>query len=280
METPHLCPCVRVSVCPRVRVSVCPCVRVCTDLFVPCTRTCKDTQPLRSRAPCTPRAFDVTLYSCIPGFCPNLSHDPRFKTKFRLFKHRHRVYPPDLLFLALRCTGTAIRNCKSFFSSGPQSCVCYPLQPPPGRCSGCAHKCTFSVVQQNKHLGRVEPKPWRNPGDVPVRQEILLLLLLLPETSKLYNPDVLRVSEQLAAAAAVVFMVKSKAIAVVYNLRASSLAKNAGCSLLYTYLTQMLRVSPTVDSRFLQRLVFSDPSIRIKNELSFSCICFGKREII
>lgn len=103
--------------------------------------------------------------------------------------------------------------------------------------------------------------------------------MLLPETSKLYNPDVLRVSEQLAAAA-VVFMVKSKAIAVVYNPRASSPAKNAGCSLLYTYLTQMLRVSPTVDSRFLQRLVFSDPSIRIKNELSFSCICFGKREII
>lgn len=59
-------------------------------------------------------------------------------------------------------------------------------------------------MQRNRHLGRVEPKPWRNPGDLPVRREILLLLLLLPETSKLYNPDVLRVSEQLAAAAAAV----------------------------------------------------------------------------
>lgn len=169
---------------------------------------------------------------------------------------------------------------RAFSLRSRSALVCYPPHPPPGRCPGCAHKRTCSVVQQNKRLGRVEPKPWRNPGDLPGRREILLLLLLLPETSKLYNPDVLRVSEQLAAAAAVVFMVKSKAIAVVYNLRASSLAKNAGCSLLYTYLTQMLRVSPTVDSRFLQRLVFSDPSIRIKNELSFSCICFGKREII
>lgn len=77
-----------------------------------------------------------------------------------------------------------------------------------------------------------------------------------------------------------VFMVKSKASAVVSNLRASSLAKNAGCSLLYTSLTQMLWVSPTADSPCLQRVVFNDPSIRIKNELSFSCICFGKREII
>lgn len=49
-------------------LSVCPCVRVGTDLCVPCTRTCKDTQPLRSRAPCAPRAFDVTLYSCMPAF--------------------------------------------------------------------------------------------------------------------------------------------------------------------------------------------------------------------
>lgn len=60
-------------------------------------------------------------------------------------------------------------------------------------------------MQPNKHLGRVEPKPWRNPGGLPVWREILLLLLLLPESSKLYSPDVLRVSEQLAAAAALVF---------------------------------------------------------------------------
>lgn len=140
-------------------------------------------------------------------------------------------------------------------------------------CLGCAQKCAFSA-QQTSRPGRAQ-----TPGIRPCGERFLLLLLLLPETSKLYNPDVLRVSEQLAAAV-VVFMVKSKGIAVVYNLRASSLAKNAGCSLLSTYLTQMLRVSPPVDSRFLQRLVCSDPSIRIKNELSFSCICFGKREII
>lgn len=84
-------------------------------------------------------------------------------------------------------------------------------------------------------------------------------------------------SEQLTAA---VFVLRPDTIAVVYNLRASSLAKNAGCSLLSTYLSQMLRVSPTADSRLLQRLVLSHPSIRIKNELSFSCICFGKRGII
>lgn len=179
------------------------------------------------------------------------------------------MYPPILLFFCLWVHGHHEWRLQELFPSGSAELCC--VTP----CLGCARKCAFSVLQHNDHLGRVEPKPQR-----PARTGgfLSLLLLLLPESSKLYNPDVLRVSEQLAAA--VVFMVKSKGIAVVYNLRVSSLAKNAGCSLLSTYLTQMLRVSPPVDSRFLQRLVCSHPSIRIKNELSFSCICFGKREII
>lgn len=39
---------------------------------------------------------------------------------------------------------------------------------------------------------------------------LLLLLLLLPETSKLYNPDVSRVSEQLAAAVVLYGEIKSR----------------------------------------------------------------------
>lgn len=163
---------------------MCPCVRVCTDLFVPCTRTCKDTLSLRSRAPCVPGAFDVTLYSRIPGFVQTspITQDLNQNSDYL---NTHTPYIPRICcFLPLGARAPPLEIARAFFFLDPQSsgvCVSPPAPTAGGGDVGGVgdlHTRAFSVLEQNNHLGRVEPDRWRNPGDLPVRREIFIIIVV------------------------------------------------------------------------------------------------------
>ena len=183
--------------------------------------------------------------------------------------------------------GASIRNCWSFALWSSVLSPCTHLEAMGVGTPTLPHSHTHTHTQSHSHTPTHTPTltltfslaPNKRLGQNPTHpeQDFTVMFAVARKQQTLQPRCVGGGSEQLTAA---VFMLRPDTIAVVYNLRASSLAKNAGCSLLSTYLSQMLRVSPTADSRLLQRLVLSHPSIRIKNELSFSCICFGKRGII